>query len=107
VSHEASLAQVVAVNQLGDGGGLMSNKILELFEVCTMQHRTYGYLSLNAIIGTQNNKVIHLRDLVNNQVLSILIDSGNSHSFLNASMLDRSDCVVTLAICMKATMANG
>jgi hypothetical protein len=40
-------------------------------------------------------------------VLSILIDSSSSHSFLNASMLHKVDCVVTTAACMKVKVANG
>jgi hypothetical protein len=35
--QEASLAQLAATSQLGDGEGLMFDKILELHEVSTMQ----------------------------------------------------------------------
>jgi hypothetical protein len=85
----------------------MSKEILELLEVSTVQQDVDAFISLNAITGIQNNKVIHLRALVNNQVLSILIDSCSSHSFFNASMLDRVGCVVTEAACMKVKVANG
>jgi hypothetical protein len=40
-------------------------------------------------------------------VLSILIDSGGSHPFLNASMLDRVHCVATAAAYMKVKVENG
>jgi hypothetical protein len=33
------------------------------------------YLSVCAMSGSQSSKVVHLRGLVNNQVLSILVDS--------------------------------
>jgi predicted aspartyl protease len=65
------------------------------------------FLSLNAISGTQDNKVIHLIALVNNQVLSILIDSGSSHTFLNASMLTRLSCVAAPVHNMRVRAANG
>jgi predicted aspartyl protease len=64
-------------------------------------------MSLNAISGTQDGKVIHLRALVNNQVLSILVDSGSSHTFLNASMLERIHCAVTPVPSMRVKVANG
>jgi hypothetical protein len=46
-----------------------------------------SYLSLHALAGTQSNRAIHLRALINNHVLSILVDSGSSYTFLNDSMV--------------------
>jgi hypothetical protein len=46
-----------------------------------------SYLSLHVLSGTQGNRAIHLRVLIQNPVLSILVDSGSSHTFLNASMV--------------------
>jgi hypothetical protein len=65
----------------------MSEDILTALEVLDLHTENDCFLSLSAISGTQDSKVIHLRALVDNQVLSILVDSGSSHTFLNASML--------------------
>jgi hypothetical protein len=51
-SQEVSLAQLVAASQSGDGGGLMSDEILELLEVSTLQQDTDASTSLNAITRT-------------------------------------------------------
>jgi hypothetical protein len=75
------------MGQAMDGGCFMSEKVLTALEMQELAMDTESFLSLNVISRTQDNKVIHLRALVTNQVLSILIDSGSSHTFLNASML--------------------
>jgi hypothetical protein len=107
VTSAAYLAQLTTIDQSADGGGLMSDEILEILEASSEQHTSDGFLSLNAIIGTQNNMVIHLGALVQNQVLSILIDSGSSHSFLNSSMVDKAQCALTPTNYMKVKVANG
>jgi hypothetical protein len=48
-----------------------------------------GFLSLNALSGQPRNKAIQLRALVKNQSLVILVDSGSSHTFLNARISDK------------------
>jgi hypothetical protein len=47
---------------------------------------TDGYISLNAISGSQGTRAIHLRALIGNQVLSVLVDSGSSNTFINSAM---------------------
>jgi hypothetical protein len=65
------------------------------------------FISLHAIAGTQSTKVIHPMALVQNQVLSILIDSRSSHIFLNSSMLAKLQCKVTPTKHMNVKVANG
>jgi hypothetical protein len=48
-----------------DGGGFIPDEMLSALEVQN-QGDVEFFLSLNAIIGTQNSKVIHLRALANN-----------------------------------------
>jgi hypothetical protein len=54
-------------------------------------------LSLNVISGTQNNRVIHLRALVQNQVMYVFLDSGSSHTFINRSFPSRVPCCTSPA----------
>jgi cellulose biosynthesis protein BcsQ len=83
----------------------MSEDILTALEVLDLHTENDCFLSLSAISGTQDSKVIHLRALVDNQVLSILVDSGSSHTFLNASMLGQLDYLVTPV--MRVRVTNG
>jgi hypothetical protein len=90
-----STAQVaVMVTEFSDGGGVIPNDILNLLESVD---RNFGdsesYLSLHALAGTQSSKAIHLMALINNQVLSILVDSGSSRTFLNESMVHKLQIV--------------
>jgi hypothetical protein len=105
---EATFNQLeVTTGQTTDGGGFMSEDILTALEVQDLPTQNDCFLSLIAISHTQDSKVIHLRALVNNQVLSILVDSGSSHTFLNASMLGQLGCLVTPVPSMRVRVANG
>ena len=46
-------------------------------------------LSLHAMAGTSHANSLQLRALVGNQVVLILVDSGSSHSFINADLCHR------------------
>jgi hypothetical protein len=107
-TSEAQVAQVTVINETsGDGGGLLSEGILNALEMHSASTEEDCFLPLNDIVGAQNNKVIHLRPLVNNQVLYILVDSGSSHTFLNAIMLHRLASKVTAVPKMTVKVANG
>jgi hypothetical protein len=70
-----------------DGGEILSDELLSALELNVADQEVEYFLSIHAIAGTQSNKVIHLKALVNNQVLSVLIDSGSSHTFLNTAVM--------------------
>lgn len=44
---------------------------------------------VNALSGAYHPKTIKLRALIGNQVVLILIDSSNTHSFLDSALLPR------------------
>jgi hypothetical protein len=102
---QAQLA--VVEHQATDGGGVLPDEVLDALEMHYSIIEENCYLSINVVAGTQNSKVIHLRTFVKNQVLSILVDLGSSHTFLNASMLSRLQCLVRTAKHMKVKVANG
>jgi hypothetical protein len=106
-SSDASLAQLYVEGSSVDGGGFLSEDILTALELSTMSNEENHFISLNAITSTQSNKVIHLRALVGNQALSILIDSGISRSFLNSSMLTRTPYTTVNDPDMRVKVANG
>lgn len=47
------------------------------------------HLSLNALSGADHPHTLRGRALVGNQVMLMLIDSGSSHSFVNAELVER------------------
>jgi hypothetical protein len=57
--------------------------------------------------GTQGTKAIHLRALIQNQVLSVLLDYGSSHTFFNISMVSQLHLLPQAAKPLKVKVANG
>jgi hypothetical protein len=92
---------------VGRWRGMLSNEPLNTLEGQPSSIEVDCFISLNAISGTTGNKVIHLRALVKNHVLSILVDSESFYSFLNAAMLFRIQYTTTPAKCMIVRVANG
>jgi len=45
------------------------------------------HLSLNALAGTVHGEILQLRGMLQNKAMVVLLDSGSSHSFVNASFL--------------------
>jgi hypothetical protein len=87
-AQAAHLAAVMK-SETGDGVGILLDEMLEAMEHQPSDTELDCHISLYAISGAATNKAIHLRALVGNQVLSILVDSGSSNTFLNADMLQR------------------
>jgi hypothetical protein len=104
---DAALAQLFVDSQIDDGGGVIFDKVLFALEMNTLLDTVDCFISLHAIGGTQSTKVIHLKALVQNQVMSILIDSRSSHTFLNSSMMSRLQCKAIPAKHMNVKVANG
>jgi hypothetical protein len=97
----------VLATETSDGGGFISDEVLNLLEQHPEEQEHEGYLSLNAILGAQSCRVIHLRALVGNQVLSMLVDLGSSNTFLNSSMLSRISYTSYVVPALKVKVANG
>lgn len=74
----------------------LSKEVLNMIELHDLAETQQLSLSINAIAGTDSTDTIHLRALIENQVLLILIDSGSTGSFLNEAMLSRIHCHVLL-----------
>jgi hypothetical protein len=88
-NNATSAAQIIVLTtESNDGRGILSDDMLNMLEgIQIAEGDCESYLSLHALSGTQGNREIHLRALIQNQVLSILVDSGSSHTFLNTSMV--------------------
>jgi hypothetical protein len=86
----------------------LSDDMLNMLEgIQITEGECESYLSLHALSGTQGNRAIHLRALIQNQVLSILVDSRSSHTFLNASMVSLLLLQPQAAKPLQVKVANG
>lgn len=101
----AQLALILA--DIGDGGGILSDEVLGALEEHALATEADCHVSLHAISGTQGNKAIHLRALVNNQVLSVLVDSGSSYTFINSAIISKLRLYPTIAEKLQVQVANG
>ena len=66
-----------------------------------------GEISIHALKGVANNKIIKVGGQVKDCNLMILIDSGSTHSFLDESMAKKLKCPLTGTPPLSVTVANG
>ncbi|RLN13363.1 hypothetical protein C2845_PM09G08930 [Panicum miliaceum] len=64
-------------------------------------------LSLNAMSGTAVGEVLQLKGMIKNKVMVVLLDSGSSHSFVNASFLHKVGIQPVSVSPKKVKVANG
>uniref|UniRef100_A0ACD5TJB1 Uncharacterized protein n=1 Tax=Avena sativa TaxID=4498 RepID=A0ACD5TJB1_AVESA len=64
-------------------------------------------LSIHAMDGTAGRETLKLWAMIGNQVLIILVDSGSSHSFVNANLVERLHCTVKTTASVPVKIANG
>jgi hypothetical protein len=64
-------------------------------------------LSLNAMTGTDQGETIRLMALLKNQVMLVLVDSGSSHSFISARLLQKLGIAAIPTTPHLVTVANG
>lgn len=67
----------------------MSDDVLNKLERADIAQAEQLSLSLNAISTTESTDIVRIRALIDHHVMLILLDSGSSHSFINASFADR------------------
>jgi hypothetical protein len=91
----------------GDGGGILSDGLLDALEQHNLFTEADCHISLYDISGAAHNKAIHLRALIGKQVFSILVDSDSSNTFLNSVMLTRIPYRAEHMAERKVKVANG
>jgi len=97
----------IAVEDGGDGGIMLSDEVLELLESPQSLYAPEDvFVSLNAISGADKPKLIQFRALACNQVVLQLLDTGSSHTFINAGLLAKVPCNVVDITPMEVRVAN-
>ena len=66
-----------------------------------------GKISLHALNGMTNNKIIKVEGKVKEKGLMILIDSGNTHNFLDEGTARRLKSPLSNTPPLSVTVANG
>jgi hypothetical protein len=64
-------------------------------------------ISINAISGSSGSKSMRLVGVLHSQRVSILIDSGSTHNFLDPSLLSKVHLSVAAIPCLTVKIANG
>lgn len=98
-------AQLKAI-QLQSDSEVLSDDLLDVITALDISE-TSSHLSLHALAGTCNNDTIQLRALVQNQVVIILVDSGSTHSFIDAGLCDRLHLSPDMIQSTVVRVANG
>jgi hypothetical protein len=65
----------------------LTEEILNHLEIEDASASELGQLSINALSGTENWDSMRIRELVQNKVILILVDSGSSHSFASEAFI--------------------
>ncbi|KAF5465151.1 hypothetical protein F2P56_015182 [Juglans regia] len=64
-------------------------------------------ISLHAIIGTINPRTMHVMGRVGSQAVTILIDSGSTHNFLDSALMSQLHLPVSTHEIVRVKVANG
>ena len=66
-----------------------------------------GEISLHALKGVTNNKIINVEGKVKEGSVSILIDNESTHNFLDDNTAKKFKCQLTGTLPLSVTIANG
>lgn len=76
-------------------------------ELSKIEWEDQGEISLHALKGVKNNKVIKVEARENNYPIMVLIDSESTHSSLDKAMARRLGCEATPSHPLSVIVANG
>uniref|UniRef100_A0ACD6AM41 Uncharacterized protein n=1 Tax=Avena sativa TaxID=4498 RepID=A0ACD6AM41_AVESA len=94
--HQCKQTSQLLTIQLGDFGEILSDDTVHALELLEDPAGTSEccHISVHALAGTESGHYLCLCTMVGNQVCLILVDSGSSHSFVNAEFARRVGCTV-------------
>jgi hypothetical protein len=94
----------LAINDLDQN---LTEEVLNQLEVEDTLAEDLLHLSLNAISGTESTECIKIRSLVNDKLMLILLDSGNSHSFVSTSFVAQAGLSPVPTMARQVHLPNG
>lgn len=107
--HQCKRSGQLLMIEVGDFGEVLSDDAVQALELLEETEAPVAccQLSLDALAGTAGEETIRLRALVGNQVMLLLIDSRNTHTFVTKGFAERAGCIVSPAPTMPVKVANG
>jgi hypothetical protein len=105
--HQCAKKAEVHMLSSDDHQAEISEEVLELLELQDLANAQELSLSVNAISGSQSDGTICIRALVHNQVMLLLVDSGSSHTFVNANFVRHLQCPTVPIPAVSVKVANG
>jgi hypothetical protein len=106
--HQCKQASQLLTIQLGDFGEILSADTVHALELLeeSAPAAECCHISVHAIAGTESSVSLRLRTMVGNQLCLILVDSGSSHSFVNAEFARRVGANVQAITPVQVKVAN-
>lgn len=83
------------------------NEVVQEIEYLLTEEVTPAELSLNAMAGHQSFSTVRLQGRIKKQPVSILVDSGSTHSFIDAALVKKLGLVAEVIPPLVVTVADG
>lgn len=100
---QVKAAQIISEEQV-----YLEDAMLDALAVEKTAAEAAAFLSVNALLGSQNPKTIRLRAMVDNKVMLLLVDSGSSHTFIDQQLAYMLQCPTSpLHVSLRVKVANG
>lgn len=109
--HQCKRSAQLLTIEVGDHGEVLSDEAVRALQLLDEPEGNADaaccLLSAHAVEGTETAETIRLRATVGNQTMLLLVDSGNTHSFVNSSFAARTGVPTTSIAPIAVRVANG
>ncbi|KAM3412202.1 hypothetical protein ACQJBY_003713 [Aegilops geniculata] len=106
--HQCKKPMQLLTIQLGEFGEVLTEDAVQALELLSEPETLECcQISAHAISKADNTETIHIRALVGNQVMLVLVDSGSSHSFVDENFAKGVALDLVAVPSVKVTVANG
>lgn len=82
-------------------------EVIQEMEFVLEQTNIPGEISLNAMAGNKSLGTVRLEGFIKKQKINILVDSGSTHSFIDAALVKRLGLVAEIIPSFLVTVADG
>lgn len=109
--HPGQECEIKLYAMLGEEEEVLTNlevtKVLSEMEQVFEEKAPPAEISLNALCGSQSYNTIRLQGQVKNQKVSILVDSGSTHSFIDSKLVKQLGLVAEMVTALTVIVADG
>lgn len=108
--HKCPNPKLFLIEEVEDGSGEETRQIDDPMEeefVNLQLKENQPEISLHALMGAQNSKLMRIKGKVGNQAIVVLIDSSSTHNFLNPSVARKGNISVHGKERVKVKVPNG